>query len=92
MNKRVFVESLMVALLLMALTIGWKIVQGYYLTKSLLNEFPSEHMTISSESTVSFGVNDSLSLDNTLLLYGGILLIAALYYTIRNYAIKSRTK
>ncbi|HIW34591.1 MAG TPA: hypothetical protein IAA29_17590 [Candidatus Paenibacillus intestinavium] len=42
MNKRILIESIIFALLLMALIIGWQVLQGYLNTQTLSSEFPSE--------------------------------------------------
>lgn len=92
-NKRLCVESLLVTLFMILGLIGWKVVQGMWMTATYVPDMSDSYSSATNLQTqVAFGaiVRWDASL---ILLYGaGSILFAAAYYGIRSGLMKRKQR
>ncbi|WP_342554972.1 hypothetical protein [Paenibacillus sp. FSL R7-0652] len=89
MNKRVGMESLIVALVFLLILVGWNVVEGMFLTMKHVPELQQLH-TSGAPSKVEFGSVTSAGGSTIVVGIGMIMLFTAGYYVIRSYFIGKR--
>ncbi|GIO12340.1 hypothetical protein J19TS2_18950 [Cohnella xylanilytica] len=86
LNRRVFIESIAVSILISLTVIGWKIIRGYYTTQKYVPEIVNRYESIDYlQHKVSFGIVGRSGWITLLWGMGGFLLLAITYYGIRTW-------
>ena len=81
MNKRIIVESIIVSISLIIIGIGWRILQGFIMTKNYTPEISNTYNLVTvSDSKTTFGIQSENGL---LLLIIMFVLITTMYYGMR---------
>jgi len=86
LNRRVFIESIVVSLLIILAILGWEIIRGYYTTQKYVPEIVNRYESIDYlQHKVSFGIVGRSGWITILWGMGGFLLLAITYYGIRTW-------
>lgn len=84
-NKRLCVESLLVTLFMILGMIGWKVVQGMWMTATYVPDMSESYSSATNLQTqVAFGAIVRWDASFILLYGAGFILFAAAYYGIRS--------
>ncbi len=92
-NRRVFIESIVVSILISLTVLGWEITRGYYTTQKYVPEIVNSYESIDYlQHKVSFGIVGRSGWITILWGMGGFLLLAITYYGIRTWLTKLKNK
>jgi len=90
LNKRIFIESIIVSLFIVLLFYGWKVVRGMFLTNNYVpNILDNYNSTDYIQHVTSFGTVSNTNWVTPLTSIGGFLFILISYYVVR-VALKAR--
>ena len=81
MNKRLIVESFIVSISLIIIGIGWRILQGFLMTKNYTPEISNIYNSVTVlDSKTTYGIQSDNGLLPLIIMF---VLITAVYYSMR---------
>ncbi|MNJ51220.1 cytochrome b6 [compost metagenome] len=83
-NKRVFIESIIVSIVIIIAVLGFNIVQGMLLTRNYVPDVTNGYASVDYlQHKVEFGIVNRLDWLTIVFGFSGILLLAMTYYVLR---------